>query len=96
MKKGYVLLQVNVNDPEVFKRYPELSEKIISKFGGKYLFRGGEFEVLEGSWDFKRNVLLEFDNIIRAKEWYQSSEYHEALKIRLNSTTSNLIIIEGY
>ena len=96
MKKGYVLLQVNVNDPEVFKKYPELSEKIISKFGGKYLFRGGEFEVLEGSWDFKRNVLLEFDNIIRAKEWYNSSEYQEALKIRSNSTTSNLIIIEGY
>ena len=96
MKKGYVLLQVNVNDPEVFKKYPELSEKIISKFGGKYLFRGGEFEVLEGNWDFKRNVLLEFENIIRAKEWYHSSEYQEALKIRSNSTTSNLIIIEGY
>jgi len=96
MKKGYVLLQVNVNDPEVFKKYPELSEKIISKFGGKYLFRGGEFEVLEGSWDFERNVLIEFDNIIRAKEWYHSSEYQKALKIRSNSTTSNLIIIEGY
>ena len=96
MKKGYVLLQVNVNDPEVFKRYPELSEKIISKFGGKYLFRGGEFEVLEGSWDFKRNVLLEFENISKAQEWYNSSEYQEALKIRSNSATSNLIIIEGY
>jgi uncharacterized protein (DUF1330 family) len=96
MKKGYVLLQVNVNDPEVFKKYPELSEKIISKFGGKYLFRGGEFEVLEGSWDFKRNVLLEFENISKAQEWYNSSEYQEALKIRSNSATSNLIIIEGY
>ena len=96
MKKGYVLLQVNVNDPEVFKKYPELSEKIISKFGGKYLFRGGEFEVLEGSWDFKRNVLIEFGNISKAREWYYSSEYQEALKIRSNSTKSNLIIIEGY
>jgi uncharacterized protein (DUF1330 family) len=96
MKKGYVLLQVNVNDPEVFKKYPELSEKIISKFGGKYLFRGGEFEVLEGSWDFKRNVLLEFENISKAQEWYNSSDYQEALKIRSNSATSNLIIIEGY
>ena len=96
MKKGYVLLQVNVNDPEVFKRYPELSEKIISKFGGKYLFRGGEFEVLEGSWDIKRNVLLEFENISKAREWYYSSEYQEALKIRSNSAKSNLIIIEGY
>ena len=73
MKKGYVLLQVNISDPEVFKRYPELSEKIISKFGGKYLFRGGEFEVLEGSWDFKRNVLIEFENISKAREWYYSS-----------------------
>ena len=96
MKKGYVLLQVNVDNPEVFKKYPELSEKIISKFGGKYLFRGGEFEVLEGSWDFKRNVLLEFKNISKAREWYNSSEYQEALKIRSNSATSNLIIIEGY
>jgi len=96
MKKGYVLLQVDVNDPEVFKKYPELSEKIISKFGGKYLFRGGEFEVLEGSWDFKRNVLLEFENISKAQEWYNSSDYQEALKIRSNSATSNLIIIEGY
>lgn len=96
MKKGYVLLQVNVNDPEVFKKYPELSEKIISKFGGKYLFRGGEFEILEGSWDFKRNVLLEFENISKAQEWYNSSDYQEALKIRSNSATSNLIIIEGY
>ena len=96
MKKGYVLLQVNVSDPEFFKRYPELSEKIISKFGGKYLFRGGEFEVLEGSWDFKRNVLLEFENISKAREWYNSSEYQEVLKIRSNSATSNLIIIEGY
>jgi len=96
MKKGYVLLQANVNDPEVFKKYPELSEKIISKFGGKYLFRGGEFEVLEGSWDFKRNVLLEFENISKAQEWYNSSEYQETLKIRSNSATSNLIIIEGY
>jgi uncharacterized protein (DUF1330 family) len=96
MKKGYVLLQVNVNDPKVFKKYPELSEKIISKFGGKYLFRGGEFEVLEGSWDFKRNVLLEFENISKAQEWYNSSDYQEALKIRSNSATSNLIIIEGY
>ena len=96
MKKGYVLLQVNVNDPEVFKKYPELSEKIISKAGGKYLFRGHEFEVIEGSWDFKRNVLLEFENISKAQEWYNSSDYQEALKIRSNSATSNLIIIEGY
>ena len=96
MKKGYVLLQVNVNDPKIFKDYPELSEKLISKFGGKYLFRGGDFGILEGEWDYKRNVLVEFESVVRARQWYDSSEYQEALKIRAKSTTSNLIIIEGY
>ena len=96
MKKGYVLLQVNVNDPEIFKEYPQLSEKLISKFGGKYLFRGGDFDVLEGEWDYKRNVLLEFESVVKAREWYNSSEYQEALKIRAKSSTSNLITIEGY
>ena len=95
MKKGYVLLQVNVNDPEVFKKYPELSEKIISKFGGKYLFRGGKFEVLEGSWDFKRNVLLEFENISKAQEWYNSSEYQEAKRIGKGEFNRHIQIVEG-
>ncbi|MDC0861064.1 DUF1330 domain-containing protein [Alphaproteobacteria bacterium] len=96
MKKGYVVLQVDVKDPEIFKEYPQLSEKIISKFGGKYLFRGGDFDIREGNWKYKRNVLLEFESVDKANEWYNSSDYQEALKIRSKSTSSNLIIIEGY
>ena len=96
IKKGYVLLQVDVKDPEIFKEYPQLSEKIISKFGGKYLFRGGNFDALEGNWEYKRNVLVEFESVSKANEWYHSHDYQEALKIRSKSASSNLIIIEGY
>ncbi len=96
MKKGYVLLQVNIKIPEIFKKYPQLSEEIILKFGGKYLFRGGDFNILEGKWETERNVLIEFESIAKANEWYNSPEYQKALEIRTNSTSSNVIIIEGY
>ena len=96
MKKGYVLLQVNIKSPKIFKKYPQLSEEIILKFGGKYLFRGGDFNILEGKWETERNVLIEFESIAKANEWYNSPEYQKALEIRTNSTSSNVIIIEGY
>ena len=96
MKKGYLLLKVSVLDPNLFKTYPVLSESIIAKYGGKYIFRGGKFDEIEGKWPEQRNVLVEFESVSRAKEFYNSEEYQEALKIRQTSTKTDLIIIEGY
>ncbi|MAV82340.1 MAG: D-fructose-6-phosphate amidotransferase [Pelagibacteraceae bacterium] len=96
MKKGYILLSINIEDPHKFQEYPQLSQSIISKYGGKYLFRGGKMNVIEGDWPWERNVLVEFENVEKAKEFYNSIEYQEALKIRQNSAKSKAIIIEGY
>ena len=52
--------------------------------------------VIEGDWPWERNVLVEFENVEKAKEFYNSIEYQEALKIRQNSAKSKAIIIEGY
>ncbi|MCH7491425.1 MAG: DUF1330 domain-containing protein [Gemmatimonadetes bacterium] len=52
-------------------------------------------EVIEGDWDPHRIIVLEFESVARAKEWYSSPEYAPALAIRLKAATSNTIIVEG-
>ena len=96
MKKGYVFLRIEVKNEDIFKQYPELSEKILAKYHGKYLFRGGKYEVLEGEWNFTRNVMLEFESVEQANKWYFSDDYQKALKIRQGSSVGDLIIIEGF
>ena len=89
-------MRLDLKNQDIFKAYPELSEKILLEYGGKYLFRGGNYDVLEGEWDFPRNTLLEFESIEQAKKWYFSSDYQKAADIRKKSSVGDVIIIEGY
>ena len=83
--KGYWSMRVNVRD--------EMSYK---KFGGKYHVRGGKFEVIEGTHEFTRNVIVEFKSFEIAKNCFNSKEYQEARSYRINKADFNGIIIEGY
>tara|TARA_Y200000002_G_C22512087_1_gene591769 strand:- start:253 stop:543 length:291 start_codon:yes stop_codon:yes gene_type:complete len=96
MKKGYIIVRVSVHDTETFKRYPNLSSEVMKRYGGKYIIRGGKFEVVEGEWPVDRTTVVEFDSFESAKKCYESIEYSKAMEIRQKSTKSDLILIEGY
>jgi len=96
MKKGYIIVRVSILDSNLFKQYPPLSAEVMNKYGGKYIIRGGKTDVLEGEWPVDRTTVVEFESFERAKKCYESVEYSKAIKIRQNSTKSDLILIEGY
>ena len=70
MKKGYLIVRINIKDAELFQQYPPLSTKAVEKFGGKYLIRGGTFDVVEGEWPAERTTVVEFESFEKAKEFY--------------------------
>ena len=92
---GYVIADVNVHDAEAHGEYRKLVAPTIEKFGGKFLVRAGAHEVLEGDWKPSRVIVLEFESVARAKEWYNSEEYAPALAIRLKAAETSLVIVEG-
>ncbi len=96
MKKGYIIVRVSILDSNLFQQYPPLSTEVMKKYGGKYIIRGGKTEVFEGEWPVDRTTVVEFESFESAKKCYESIEYSEAMKIRQNSTKSDLILIEGY
>ena len=96
MKKGYIIVRVSIHKIELFQKYPPLSTEVMKKYGGKYIIRGGKTEVFEGEWPVDRTTVVEFESFESAKKCYESVEYSKAMKIRQNSTKSDLILIEGY
>lgn len=95
MPKGYWIVRVDVSDPEAYGAYVAANAKAFNKYGAKFLVRGGKFESLEGTHR-SRNVVLEFADYETAVACYNSPEYAEALALRMNVATSDLIVIEGY
>ncbi len=92
---GYIIAQIKVNDPEAYKEYVKRNTATVAQYGGKFLVRGGEMEVLEGECPYPRAVVLEFPSVEAARAWHDSSEYEGAKAIRLATADANLMLVEG-
>lgn len=95
MSKGYWIARVDVTDNEKYKAYIQANAAAFTKFGAKFLVRAGRFENPEGT-SRSRNVVIEFPTYQAALDCWRSPEYQEALKIRLQISTVDMVIIEGY
>jgi uncharacterized protein (DUF1330 family) len=95
MPKGYWIGRVDVADTEKYKAYIQANAVAFKKFGAKFLVRAGRFENPEGT-SRSRNVVIEFPTYQAALDCWKSPEYQEALKLRLQISTIDLVIIEGY
>ena len=92
---GYVIAQLRVNEPEAFKEYVKQNTVAVAQYGGKFLVRGGEMEVLEGECPYPRAVVLEFPSVEVARAWYDSPEFEEVKALRQATSDSNLMLVEG-
>jgi uncharacterized protein (DUF1330 family) len=92
---AYVVLDIEIVDPEAYETYKRLAPASLALFGGTYVARGGETEMLEGTWNPKRVVILRFESIVRAKQWLESEEYRAARAIRHAAAKTSMIVTEG-
>jgi uncharacterized protein (DUF1330 family) len=92
---AYIIAEVDVTNPTGYEAYRPLAGASIAQYGGKFVVRGGKAELIEGSPDPARVVVIEFADSDAAKRWYHSPEYQEALKIRLANSTGRVLLVEG-
>jgi uncharacterized protein (DUF1330 family) len=93
---AYVIVNVDTKHPEEYERYKEMAQETVAQYGGRYIVRGGNMELLEGSWTPTRIVILEFPSYERAREWWHSAEYAPAKELRQRLSTTDLLIVDGY
>jgi uncharacterized protein (DUF1330 family) len=64
---AYVIAEIDILDPGGYQEYKKLAGATVEKYGGEYIARGGETEVLEGNWQPKRIVVLKFGSMRRCQ-----------------------------
>ena len=92
---AYLLANITVNNPENYKEYVSKVKSVVEKFGGEYLVRGGEMNIIEGDWSNERNIVIKFPSREKAMEWYNSEEYKPIRQIRHDNAVSNSVIVDG-
>jgi uncharacterized protein (DUF1330 family) len=94
-KKGYIIAQVDVSNPQQYGEYAKLSPGLIAKFGGQFLARAGRTVTLEGTPARSRVVIIEYPSFERAQAFFGSAEYQQAKKLREGAANAQFILVEG-
>ena len=93
---AYVIADIEVSDQAKYEGYRALSPGAIAAYGGRFLSRGGNMQVLEGTWAPSRVVIVEFPTAAQAQKFYDSPEYRAARQARAGATNRfNMIVVEG-
>jgi uncharacterized protein (DUF1330 family) len=95
MTKAYWIANGDVNDLETYKKYVEANAGPFAEYGARFLVRGGDGEVVEGSFK-SRTVIIEFDSYEQAIACYNSDSYKKAKSIREAAADISLFITKGY
>jgi uncharacterized protein (DUF1330 family) len=94
-KKAYIIVQVDVTNPQAYSEYAKRSPDIIAKFGGRFIARAGRTVTLEGPPAKTRVAIIEYPSFERAQAFFNSPEYQQAKKLREGAATAQFIVIEG-
>jgi len=95
MAKGYWIASVDIEDPEAYKGYIAAHSPVLQSFGAKFLVRGGERQVVEGTARQKL-VVIEFESYQMALDCYRSPAYQATAAIRHGAAVSDIVVTEGY
>ena len=92
---AYLIVDIDVEDPEGFEAYRQEVPRLVEKHGGKYLVRGGEHEVLEGDWVPTRLVMFQFPDRASVDNLMKDPEYQPLKKLRHETASTNLVVVDG-
>jgi uncharacterized protein (DUF1330 family) len=91
---AYVVAEVAIHDADAFMRdYAPKVTGTLEPYGGRFL-TSGKLTALEGNVP-QRFVIIAFDSVEKARDWYNSPAYQQLVPIRQKTAISTLFIAEG-
>lgn len=91
----YMIAAIDVHDVEKYETYKTQAPPLIEKHDGRYIVRGGDCDVVEGTWPAGRVVVLEFPDWGSANAFVDDPDYAPIAAIRHATTTSHIWLVEG-
>jgi uncharacterized protein (DUF1330 family) len=89
---AYVIAGNNVTDAETMGEYAKQVPATLEPFGGKFLVRGGQIDVVEGVWTPSRMVIIEFPSLDHARGWYHSDAYQAIIQQRFDGARTEFFV----
>jgi uncharacterized protein (DUF1330 family) len=85
---------MKISDPDRFSQYQRPALQSVEQYGGKVVAGGTKIEIADGNWLPDLVLVLEFEDLGKAKEWYHSPEYQAVVGGRFESSEGGVVFAE--
>lgn len=92
---AYMIVDLDIRDPTTFQEYREKVPAFVAKYGGEYLARGGEHEIIEGDWKPHRLVIFRFPSRQAIRDMFADPDYKKIAEIRWKSARTIAVAVDG-
>ncbi|MFD1987044.1 DUF1330 domain-containing protein [Mesorhizobium newzealandense] len=92
---AYFVAEHKITDPTAYAEYRSKALAAVDRYGGQLFLGARSIEVLAGSWQPDRFVVLEFADMTALKAMYESPDYQSLIGIREGAATNVLLAIEA-
>ncbi len=92
---AYAIVDLHIYDIARYIQYQRALSPLLRVAGGRYLARGGEFEVLAGDMQPERLVLIEFPSMDALRDFYESPQVQELEPQREACSRICIIAVNG-
>ena len=93
---GYVISEADaILDVPTVQKYGQGVPETLAPFNHHFIVRGGKPQSLDGGEVPKGVVVIAFDSVEKAREWYDSPAYQAIKPLRQSSTKGRMFIVEG-
>lgn len=92
---AYVIFDVDIRDMARYQEFMSAVKPALDEAGARYLARGGAHQVLEGDWEPRRIVLLEFPSVASFETFYNGPTYQGLKQVRDACSSARLVCVEG-
>jgi uncharacterized protein (DUF1330 family) len=96
MAKGYAIFTEDITDADAMGAYAQAAVQTVIAAGGVPIVVGSADDILEGAWHGNQTVIIEFESVEAARNWYHSPDYQAVIGQRHAAAHSNAIIVGGF
>jgi len=90
---AYIISRVRVRNPELMNEYAARSIALAKTYGATYPARTNRVEALEGTYDGRRLIIIQFPDLASARAYWDSAAYRELRKLRHAAADSELWLV---
>lgn len=92
----YVVAQARVRDRKLLEEYLEKGRPTLEGHEARIVAYDETPEIIEGTVETPRTVIMEFPSHDAFRAWYDSPEYQAVLSLRLRAAPGTMVVAKGF